>query len=84
MEAYLAGLEGVQAVHDLHIWGMSTTETALTAHLVMPQPPADDKFLCEVKDELREDFEIGHVTIQIEYGSEACLRAGRHLGTGPS
>ena len=75
VEAYLAGLPGVQAVHDLHIWGMSTTEAALTAHLVMPQPPTDGKFLCEVSHELREHFEIGHVTIQIEHGDEECHQA---------
>lgn len=68
VEAYLAGLAGVQAVHDLHIWGMSTTESALTVHLVMPQPPADDKFLHDVGHELHEHFEIGHITIQIEHG----------------
>ncbi|MEA3186361.1 MAG: cobalt-zinc-cadmium efflux system protein [Chthoniobacter sp.] len=69
VEAYLADLTGVQAVHDLHIWGMSTTESALTVHLVMPEPPADDKFLHDVVHELHEQFEIGHVTIQIEHGS---------------
>lgn len=68
VEEYLAGLPGVQAVHDLHIWGMSTTEAALTAHLVMPQPPTDDKFLHEISHELHERFEIGHATMQIEHG----------------
>ena len=69
VEAYLAGLDGVKGVHDLHIWGLSTTESALTVHLVMPQPPVNDKFLHEVVHELHEDFEIGHSTIQIEHGS---------------
>ena len=68
VESYLAGLPGVQAVHDLHIWGMSTTEVALTAHLVMPEPPLDDKFLHGVSEALHAKFEIGHVTIQIEHG----------------
>jgi cobalt-zinc-cadmium efflux system protein len=68
VEAYLAGLAGVKAVHDLHIWGMSTTESALTVHLVMPQPPANDRFLHEVGRELHERFGIGHITIQIEHG----------------
>jgi cobalt-zinc-cadmium efflux system protein len=72
VEAYLAGLEGVKAVHDLHIWGMSTTEAALTVHLVMPILPEDDAFLCRVRDGLREDFAIGHVTIQIERGNAPC------------
>jgi cobalt-zinc-cadmium efflux system protein len=75
VEAYLAGLPGVKAVHDLHIWGMSTTEVALTAHLVMPSPPVDDKFLCDTRDGLHEHFEIGHVTLQIERGDGDCLQA---------
>jgi cobalt-zinc-cadmium efflux system protein len=72
VEAYLAGLPGVQTVHDLHIWGMSTTEVALTVHLVMPQPPAGDSFLGGVCHEMRHRFGIGHVTIQIEHGEFAC------------
>jgi cobalt-zinc-cadmium efflux system protein len=68
VESYLAGLPGVQAVHDLHIWGMSTTEAALTAHLVMPRPPSDDRLLHAVCSELYARFKIGHVTIQIEHG----------------
>jgi cobalt-zinc-cadmium efflux system protein len=68
VESYLAGLPGVRAVHDLHIWAMSTTEVALTAHLVMPEPPSDDKFVHAVCGELQARFEIGHVTIQIEHG----------------
>jgi cobalt-zinc-cadmium efflux system protein len=68
VERYLSGLAGVESVHDLHIWGMSTTETALTAHLVMPLPPADDTFLHEVTHKLRERFQICHITVQIEHG----------------
>jgi cobalt-zinc-cadmium efflux system protein len=68
-------LPGVLAVHDLHIWGMSTTEAALTVHLVMPEPPADDVFLGGVCHELRHRFEIGHVTIQVERGDIACHQA---------
>jgi cobalt-zinc-cadmium efflux system protein len=75
VEAYLAGLPGVLAVHDLHIWGMSTTEVALTVHLVMPEPPADDVFLGGVCHELRHRFEIGHVTIQVERGDFVCHQA---------
>jgi cobalt-zinc-cadmium efflux system protein len=75
VEAYLAGLPGVQAVHDLHIWGMSTTEVALTVHLVMPAPPADDSFLGGVCHELHRRFEIGHATIQVERGDIACHQA---------
>jgi cobalt-zinc-cadmium efflux system protein len=65
----------VTAVHDLHIWGMSTTEAALTVHLVMPESAADDRFLGDVCRELRHRFEIGHVTIQIEHGDIACHQA---------
>ena len=54
---------------------MSTTEVALTAHLVMPSPPGDGQFLHEVAHELHERFEIGHVTVQIEHGDAACHQA---------
>lgn len=56
---------GVNAVHDLHVWGMSTTETALSAHLVMPAGHPGDQFLHELAHDL-EDRGIQHVTIQIE------------------
>jgi cobalt-zinc-cadmium efflux system protein len=72
VENYLANLEGVTAVHDLHIWAMSTTEVALTVHLVMEQGPRDDLFLHDVSDALRERFGIGHATTQIECGN--CAR----------
>ena len=63
---YLENLTGVESVHDLHIWPMSTSETALTAHLVRPQEANDDEFLANVAKELHEKFGIGHVTIQME------------------
>jgi len=69
VEGFLANLPGVRAVHDMHIWGMSTTEVALTAHLVMPAPPADDHFLNRVCKDLQSRFRIGHVTLQIEHGT---------------
>lgn len=69
---HLAGLDGVAAVHDLHVWPMSTTETALTAHLVMPQRPASDTFLHDVAASLRARFGVNHATIQIESGETAC------------
>ena len=74
VKQYLTGLEGVQAVHDLHVWAMSSTETALTAHLVMPsQNYADrDQFLDGVCNELHNKFGIGHSTIQIEKGTFEC------------
>ena len=68
VEHFLTNLEGVAAVHDLHIWAMSTTEVALTVHLVMEQAPRNDLFLHEMNDALRERFGIGHTTTQIECG----------------
>ena len=69
---YLAALPGVDAVHDLHIWPMSTTETALTAHLVMPGGHPGDAFLREAAEELEHHHRIGHVTIQVELSRENC------------
>lgn len=63
---FLTGLNGVEAVHDLHIWPMSTTETALTAHLVMPGGHPGDNFLHQLAHELEHDFGIGHATVQVE------------------
>ena len=64
VSALLESLPGVARVHDLHVWAMGSAETALTAHLVMPQAPADDAFLADATQRLRERFGIGHVTIQ--------------------
>ncbi|OBV11324.1 Cation efflux family protein [Erythrobacter dokdonensis DSW-74] len=69
---HLAGLEGVAAVHDLHVWPLSTTETALTAHLVMPERPGADGFLHDVAAGLRARFGVDHTTIQIENGRTPC------------
>lgn len=63
---FLALQTGVVAVHDLHIWGMSTTENALTAHLIMPSGYPGDAFLKGIANELKESFSIHHSTIQIE------------------
>ncbi len=70
--AYLAALPGVTDVHDLHIWGMSTTETALTAHLVRPGAALDDALLTEVCAELKHRFAIEHATLQVECGEHPC------------
>lgn len=68
---FLRSLPGVTEVHDLHIWGMSTTETALTAHLVRPQASIDDDLIHDPCDELRERFRIDHATFQVEDGRGA-------------
>ena len=71
---YLAALDGVSEVHDLHIWAMSTNETALTAHLVRPGG-TDDTFLHGVCEELSHRFNIHHATLQIESSGEVCKLA---------
>ena len=63
---YLSGLPGVRDLHDLHIWAMSTTDTALTAHLVMSPMPDGDRFLNDVAHLLADRFSINHATIQLE------------------
>jgi cobalt-zinc-cadmium efflux system protein len=68
VRAYLASLPGVAAVHDLHIWALSTTETALTVHLVRPAAQIDDDWLHQVSHDLQDRFHIAHSTIQIESG----------------
>ncbi len=66
---YLLSLPGVVSLHDLHIWGMSTTESALTAHLVVPDTKMEDEFLYRIAHELHENYGIGHSTIQVENGN---------------
>jgi cobalt-zinc-cadmium efflux system protein len=74
VQGYLATLPEVDSVHDLHIWAMSTTENALTAHLVILERE-DEGFLHRVAAALREQFKIHHPTIQIERSAEGCLLA---------
>jgi cobalt-zinc-cadmium efflux system protein len=79
IERWLQQRPGVQRVHDLHVWAMSTTETALTAHLVMPEG-AEDRFLRGVAEGLHDEFHIVHPTLQIERGDEGChLEADGHV-----
>ena len=66
IKTYLCQLPGVTDVHHLHVWGLSTTETALTVHLVLSEANLKNDFLHEVSHELREKFSIGHTTIQCE------------------
>ncbi len=68
---------GVTGVHDLHVWSLSTTETALTAHLVRPGAALDDAFLTATATALKARFGIGHATFQIETG-EDCADCGLH------
>lgn len=77
VETFLRKLPGVSNVHDLHIWGMSTTQTALTVHLVMPNGHPGDTFFRELTHELEHRFAIHHPTIQIEistgeHAEDAC------------
>jgi len=71
VEAYLAGLPGVTAVHDLHIWGMSTTHVALTAHIVKPAIDNEDALLAAACRGLHDRFGIEHATLQVERNETA-------------
>jgi len=76
---YLISLPGVRALHDLHIWPMSTTDTALTAHLVMDVFPDSDQFMNDVAQVLEIRFCIKHPTIQMErYGSDVVCNQSMH------
>jgi cobalt-zinc-cadmium efflux system protein len=63
---------GVVAVHDIHVWAMSTTRTALTAHLVKPDGKLDDDLMQKISHELEHRFQIQHVTVQWEQGHNEC------------
>ena len=75
VEAALCSLPGVERVHDLHVWPMSTTEPVLTAHLVMPAGAAGDAFLTHAREMLHDRFGIGHATLQVERGDKTCALA---------
>jgi cobalt-zinc-cadmium efflux system protein len=81
VRAHLLAQPGVTAIHDLHIWGMSTTETALTCHLVMPGGHPGDAALARLGQELEERFGIHHATMQIELGDsdEVCALTPEHV-----
>ena len=76
VQAYLLGVPGVSDAHHLHIWGLSTTEVALTVHLVLADPQGCDELLREINYELSERFRIGHATIQVESGGQAGCASG--------
>ena len=70
--------DGITEIHDLHVWAMSTTQVALTAHLVRDTINIDDQFLHRLSKELHERFKIIHPTIQIESGKQAHLCGQAH------
>ena len=70
VRATLTALPGVAALHDLHVWPVSTSETAMTAHLVMPSGHPGDGFLMQTCKTLRERHKIGHATLQVETSVE--------------
>jgi cobalt-zinc-cadmium efflux system protein len=76
VRSYLEKLPGVTRVHDLHIWPMSTTQTAMTCHLVIPSGHPGDIFTAEVAEYLREEHAIEHVTIQVELNEIECKQRG--------
>lgn len=76
VRAFLSGCPGVVSIHDFHVWPMSTTETALTCHLVIPRGHPGDAFLHDLSDQLLRQFRIGHATVQIEVDpNAACVLA---------
>jgi cobalt-zinc-cadmium efflux system protein len=81
VRAHLLGTPGVTGLHDLHIWGMSTTETALTCHLVMPDGHPGDAMLNGIAQQLHHRFGIHHATIQIELADteETCALTPEHV-----
>jgi cobalt-zinc-cadmium efflux system protein len=81
VRSHLLALPGVTGLHDLHIWGMSTTETALTCHLIMPEGHPGDAVLSEMAQQLHHRFGIEHATIQIELADtdEACVLTPEHV-----
>jgi cobalt-zinc-cadmium efflux system protein len=81
VRTFLLGLPGIAGVHDLHVWSMSTTETALTAHLVHPGGHPGDAFLARAVHELEHRFGIAHATLQVELGDAdvECRLAPDHV-----
>ncbi len=86
IDAYLRHCPGVTDIHDLHIWGMSTTESALTVHLVIPDGYPGDTFMDEIMQTLNTRFKIHHSTLQIELGTtdHNCILQPRKINTYPS
>lgn len=82
VESYLQQCEGVASIHDMHIWGMSTTESAMTVHLVMPDGYPGDAFMDDIMCTLRDRFSIHHSTLQVEQGTtdHACMLHAGEVG----
>ncbi len=75
---YLASLENVAQIHDLHVWAMSTTEVALSVHLIISDDSWDNNFLSNLQQELHDRFGIAHATIQIERPNDTpCMLNGK-------
>ncbi len=81
VERFLAGLPGVSEIHDLHIWAMSTTEVAMTVHLVKPDIGNEDALLRRASETLHHQFDISHTTIQIERSVDVTLCPQAEEGT---
>jgi len=79
VEAHLLSLPGVERIHDLHIWPMSTTEFALTAHLVIPAGFPGDAFLAGCAHDVEHHFGIGHATFQVETGEDCALQSAERV-----
>jgi cobalt-zinc-cadmium efflux system protein len=77
VRSYLAGLPGVESVHDLHVWALSTTETALTAHILRPRNLDGDAFLQAASEGLAARFHIGHATLQVETDARCRLACAK-------
>ena len=75
IRAHLEGTDGVRLVDDFHVWSLSTSDVALTAHLVVDKLPADDAFLNALSSELREAFDLSHVTVQLREDPD-CKQGG--------
>jgi cobalt-zinc-cadmium efflux system protein len=72
IKKFLLSSNGVKAIHDLHIWNISTKEIALTAHLVVPEHDIKSPLIRHLEEELQHHYQIGHVTIQIESAEDEC------------
>ena len=80
VEGYLRSCKGVADIHDLHIWGMSTTESALTVHLVMPEGYPGDEYMDGIMHALKDRYSVHHSTLQVEQGTtdHACALIAAH------